>query len=277
MEELFRVTNEYYSRLESFKAHGAFKNLYFLGVLISAIMFITFSVFLLQEIIVQKIQNIYSLWFLWFLLAIGSEFLMLFMMNKLRDKKEQNFIKTIETQTGIHCKTLEEAKVELLKNYFSCEQIEFSDLAEKIIKMLNIACQFSNDKSQIEKFFSFIYNSEANSRILTLFVLMCSIIIVLTVNTGQNLYTVMDSFSGSNWGSINFLYLFFIFLVVVLGFGISQVFSFAQKVLIFVSLIFLGKTTRNVETVKYMIRDLNNYHIFHKTKDKKIIINVNKT
>ena len=143
--------------------------------------------------------------------------------------------------------------------------------------MLNRACQFSNDRSKIEKVFLFFYNKDSNPRILTLFVIVCSLITVLSVSAGQNLYTVLDGFSGSNLSSIFSVYFFILILVVVFGFGISLVFNIAQRVLIFCSLIFLGESVRNVETVKYMIRDLNNYHVFTKTEDKKIIINVNKT
>ncbi len=279
MEELYRVANDYYMKLESFKTHGTFKNKYFWFSLFFALIFIiSFGFYFLDFLLYKKqVTAKWSVIFNWYLfLTVVSEFFMISMMNKYRGNKEQNVIKHISNQMRPNCTSLEEAKVELLKSYFSCKQQEFSDYAEKINSMLGMAYQFSDDKSQIEQIFSFIYNKEANSRLVTLFVITCSIITVLSVSAGGNLYTVIDSFSGVNIDTFIKLFSVVLLLMLIIGFGFVQFVYFIKKIFVFLALQLPGESTKNIEAVKYLIRDLNRYHIFNK-KENKIEIFVNKT
>jgi len=272
MEEIYRVANKYYKNLESLSAYGGIINKYFLTVFISLLTFIIGSYLYIGETFPSNSEGERSIVNYWFILTILGELALLFSLSKLKDRKEKNILNISSRKLKTACSDISEAKINLLKSYFSCEQSEFAEVAKSINSMLEIASQSSNNKSIFEILFSFIYNKESNSRILTLFILFCSIVVILSVNTGANLYTVIDFFAASKFGELVSIYFASLIIFLILGFGVVQVFIVAKRALIFISLLFPVLNTRNIEIVQYLVKDLNNFHLFSKTEDKKIII-----
>jgi len=276
MEELYCVANKYYKNLESLSAYGGVMNKYFLAALISLLSFIIGFYLYIGSALSSNSAGEKNILNYWFILTIFGELALLFAMNKIKDRKEKNILSISSESLKISCGDISEAKVNLLKSYFSCEQSEFAGMAKNINSMLEIASQSSNNKSVFETIFSFVYNKDSNPRILTLFILICSMVIILSVNTGVNLYSVIDIFSENNASDLISIYFASLIIILILGFGVVQVFLITKKILIFISLLFLGQNTKNIEIVRYLVKDLNNFHAFNKTQDKRIIIDIGK-
>ncbi len=266
MDELYKIANNYFKNLETFKAYGGFKNFYFFttSFLLLAFLF-SFYYFL-------KVTPIYGSFLnKWFIFVLFLEVLLFISWCELTDRKDKNIKKIVANKFKyFQLNTVDDAKIELLKNYFSCEQKEFSYLVEYISNMLNIENKYSIKHSEIEKFFSFIYNKDANSRVLSLFIFICSLITVLAINTGENLETVIDTFSKYKPATLLHIFLFCIIVFIAfIYYPITAIFSFLKKAFIFINLFFLKDTHRNIEVVKYLIRDLNKYQLLNKFKDKR--------
>ncbi|MCF6257638.1 MAG: hypothetical protein L3J98_11175 [Gammaproteobacteria bacterium] len=137
---------------------------------------------------------------------------------------------------------------------------------------LNKACEFGNEKTNIEKIFNFIYEDNAKPRIITLFVMLFSIITILSIAGGQNINTVISSYSSIEYIEIITLYGIILFVCIASGVGASSIYKESKKIFILLSLEYCNESDKNPETIKYIIRDLNNYHEFKKTHDNKIIL-----
>ncbi len=269
MEELYRVSREYYMRLESFQAHGAFKNKYLYIIASLALCFlITLILFLYDIFFMQKT----SLFNTWFGIALLSEILMLFAITKFKDVRNKKITTSMGRELGKSFESVDSVRIELLKNYFSCEQTEFSIIAERVYGMLNRAYEFGNEKTNIEKVFNFIYEDNAKPRITTLLVMLFSIITILSIAGGQNINTVISSYSSIGYIETITLYGLTLLVCIAIGFGVSSIYKAIKKSLISLSLEYFNKFDKSPETIKYIIRDLNNYHEFKTTRDHKIIL-----
>lgn len=266
MEELYRIANNYYMRFESIQAYGSYKEIHLYVIFVMLLLFVCALYLLFFDFISMENPSLLNKWFV---ITIASEVSMFLSMMRLNEKKNKKITALVGEEFGKNFKSVNDAKIELLKGYFICDQVGFSKTADIIHGMLNRECELSKHKTNIEKVFAFIYEKEAKSRILTLFVLLCSIITILSVGTGKDLNAVISSYSGMGIDAGSVVYMWILFIVLIVGFGISLVFMATKKSVTFVSLLFLKESTKNIETVKYLIRDLNNYHVFTKTSDNK--------
>ncbi len=57
-------------------------------------------------------------------------------------------------------------------------------MSEVIHGMIKRVYEFSDDKTNIENIFNIIYEDNAKPRILTLFIFLCSIIVILSIGAG---------------------------------------------------------------------------------------------
>ncbi len=269
MEELYRIANNYYMRLESFQAYGSFRNIYLYIIVIFTFIFIGTLILFLHDI---SLEGKPSLWNKWFVSALISELFLVFFIEKLKKIKNFRIKESISKEFGENFKSLDDAKVRLLKNYFLCDRADFSAMSEIIHGMIKRAHGFSGDKTNIEKVFNFIYEDNAKPRILTLFVLLCSIIVVLLVGAGGNFNMLISGYLSVDGGEIFLVYIIILVYVFTIGFGISLAYMVIRKTLVFLSLFFLKKSTKNIETARYLVKELNHYHVFKKSKDNKIIL-----
>ncbi|NOX92865.1 MAG: hypothetical protein GXP18_10580 [Gammaproteobacteria bacterium] len=269
MEELYRIANNYYMRLESFQAYGSFRNIYLYMVVIFTFIFIGTLMLFLYDI---SFSGEPSLWNKWFAFLLISEFFLILSVDKCKKIKNDKINSSISKEFGENFASLDDAKVRLLKNYFLCDRTDFLAMSEIIHKMIKRAYEFSDDKTRVEKVFDFIYEENAKPRILTLFVLLCSIIVVLSVGAGGNLNMLISSYSDVGWGEIFWAYFIILICLFVIGFGISSAFTAIRKALVFLSLSRLDESTKNLETVKYLVKELNHYHVFKKSQNNKIIL-----
>ncbi|MCF6258456.1 MAG: hypothetical protein L3K25_19545 [Gammaproteobacteria bacterium] len=269
MEELYRIANDYYMRHESFRAYGSFGNIYLYIIIILTFIFIgTLILFFCDISLAEKP----SLWNKWFAIVMVSELLLFISIERYKNIRSDNIRNSIGSEFGENFKSLDDAKVKLLKSYFECDQTNFSAVSEMIHGMIKRVYEFSGDKTNIEKIFNFIYEGNAKPRILALFIFLCSIIVVLSVGAGGSLGTLISSYSSSGWDEIILAYIMILFYVCVIGFGVSLAFVATRKALVFLSLLFLGESTKNLETVKYLVKELNHYHEFKKSPNNKIIL-----
>ena len=185
---------------------------------------------------VENVQNQPSIFTTPFLFVGLSEIGILLIVNKLKVTKNNLLIKNQEQNKGQSITSVDEAKVFLLQNYFECSQDNFSTMAEEINRMVNIGDTYSNVTSNIEKLFSFIYNKDSHTRVLTLFVLLCSMITILLVNSGQSFDNLIAVFYEFNATSLIWGYFIILVLVIVLGVGIVQVYKVLEKLLEFITL-----------------------------------------
>ncbi|MCF6258433.1 MAG: hypothetical protein L3K25_19430 [Gammaproteobacteria bacterium] len=114
MEELYQVSKEYYMRLESFQAYGAFKNKYLYITAGLALCFsITLILFLYDIFFMQKT----SLFNAWFGTALLSEIFMLLAMTKFKDVRNKKITTSIGHELGKNFESVDKVRIELLKNY----------------------------------------------------------------------------------------------------------------------------------------------------------------
>lgn len=269
MEELFKLANEYYTKVKSFRGLPLRKKFTFWTLVISAPFFILSMIYFLLE---SFSGNIHSLFNREFLLVILSEITMLLSLLNIKEWKEDTLIKKLSIELNTSFDSVKSAKAALLEMYFDCSKTSFSEVAIRIEKMLILATKYSGEHSLIERFFNFIYNKEANSRALTLFVIFSSLITALSISAGQNIHTLFHFYSQARWGEIFGLYFTCIFLVLILGYGVIELFKNSKDLLIFLKLHFTPKHSEHIETVKFLINDLNKLHSFKRSKDSKIII-----
>lgn len=259
MDEIYTIAARYYKRLESFSAYGGIRNIYFLFFLIVT----SFGI-----AIFAHYDGLYP----WFLkhssrstfhgLLVIIEFAAVSFLFKSISYRDKNVVKQVSQEFDVNIKTFSEAKVFLLKKYLPYEQNEFAVIAKQLQEMLDASEKYFDNKHWIDKFFAFLFNEEAKNRILTLFVLMCSIITILTVNAGANLETLYESLhyteTTSLWAAFSLT--LFLFLTIWLG---TVVFTKAvRRTLIFISLSVAKENSKNVEMIKYLIADLIKYHTF---------------
>jgi len=269
MEELYRIANDYYTRLESFQAYGSFGNIYLYMIVFFTLIFIGTLTLIFHDI---SLAGKASLWNKWFVMAMISELFLVVSIVICKKTKNDKIKNSISKEFGEDFKSLGEAKVKLLKKYFACDRTDFSAMSEMIHGMIKRAYEFSDDKTRIEKAFNFIYEENAKSRILTLFVLLCSIIVVLSVGAGENLNTLISSYSSADGREVFSAYIKILLFVCIVGFGVSSAFMAIRKALVFCSLLFPGRSTKNLGTVKYLVKELNHYHVFKKSPNNKIIL-----
>lgn len=269
MEELYRLANEYYTKLESFKDKEIISSKYLWLALLFFIPFLcTFYEFLNLTLFGEN-RTIFNVWFG---AALLFEIIMLLLWTRLVDLRDSKNIRKLTLELRYPIKNIEEAKVALLRNYFACNENDFSKVAKNLSDMLDVSSFYSNKKSFIERVFCFIYNQEANNRVLALFILICSLTTILSISNGQDITSVFSFYSNASAEEIFKLFSILLGTVFVVAFALIQVFTALKYLMITISLNLLFKNSKNLEAVKYLIRDLNNYHIFTKTEDKKIII-----
>ncbi|WP_345986624.1 hypothetical protein WCX49_05740 [Sulfurimonas sp. HSL-1656] len=264
MEEVYKISASYYKRLESFSAYGGIKNIYIWLFLVTAIVGVLI-LFNFRSIHLWFIHNLSGLVFpfvLGSLEILGLGFLM--ESSRLRNK---NVIRLLAEEFGVTVKTFQEAKIFLLKRYLSHEQHEFGEVARVIQDMLDLSEKYFDSKHPIDKFLHFVFNEEAKTRILTLFVLMCSILTVLTVGAGANLQTLYESLHYTETKNLWAVFGLMLLMLLVLWAGIVMLIKAFRRMMVFASLSIAKEDSKNIEMIKYLIADLIKFHTFNKLND----------
>ncbi len=267
MEELFKIANRYYKNQESFSAYGGFRNISLWCTIIFGALFAYFS---FEYVIYSTVTK--SKFSLPFFIMLLSEVMFLIAFTFLQRSKNKYFIKFTKNETNEIYEKMDDAKIANLKKYFDCEQTEFADVAVKINSMLQTYIKLSKHRSKIEILFNLIYSEDSKPRMLALFILICSIVTILSTASGQNSNYLLDNLLKSNSNELFTLYIFLLISLVLILLGLSYIFKITQKIIIFIGLFFLKDDRANIETLKYLISDLNYYHIFKKNESEKLII-----
>ncbi|MEJ6077619.1 hypothetical protein MT391_03580 [Vibrio sp. 1-Bac 57] len=266
MNELYRFSNQYYLQFESLKSFEKHKYWYVFGSLFTTIAFFTSFIIWSNTIFKGQSDNVFNLYF-WGIVI--TEIVMGIVVFELKSKNKKYILKSISNSEKRNIKTIDEAKTIYLTRYFRCSQYEFVKISEQISKSIERSNKLSNKNSKIEVIFNFIYNIDANQRVLSLFVVLCSIILILSVNTGQNLYTVIETFSHSSFDSIRNLYFSVLFITLIVGIGSVFIFKILRNTLLYFSLVILARYERNLGTVKYLLADINNLGTFRMPINRK--------
>jgi len=252
MNELYNFSNQFYLQFESLKSFGKNKYWYIFGSALAVIAFFASIIYWVIEFYIEPSFFSPNL-----LLIIIIEIVMIITIDKFRNKKRQYILEQDMFKT-LNIKTIDEAKLQYLKEYFRCSQSDLYNISEKISKSMESSKNLANEKSTIETFFNFIYNMDATQRVLSLFVVLCSIVLILSVNTGQNLHTVLETFDSVASDTIIKLYFTIVFITLAIGWGIVFMFKILRNICLYFSLIILARYERNIGTVNYLLRDLNN-------------------
>lgn len=269
MEELYELANEYYTKVKSFRGLQLYKKFTFWTFLITAFLFILYIICFLHAVLSRNIDSVFNRLSL---IAFLSEFAMVLSWMNIQEWQKKRLVENLSNELKNTFESIKPAKVFLLENYFDCSMTSFSDAAKRIEKMLTLAIVYSNENSFVERFFSFIYNRDANSRILTLFVILCSLITALSISAGQNIHSLFEFYSNASWVVILTLYFQSVFIALALGYGVIELFKILKDIATFTKLHITSQRSKHIETVRFLISDLNNLHAFKKTEDSKIII-----
>lgn len=265
MNELYKIAARYYTKQESYSAYGIMKNIYFWLLLMIISLFI-YSVinrpikliaFLKSEPLYLIITLLILEIFVITILALNDQY---------RDKRIKE---GIEKELKRNFNSLMDAKVAYLKYLLSCTQSDFRELAKDLQGMLKLSQQYHNNQHVVNKISNFIFNSEAKQRILALFILLSSIITIISVSGGANLEILISIFEQNKFEKILKGFIVIFVIVVFLMSMLIVVYKVVREMLIYFSLFFSKENSQSTIMVEYLIADLNKYHTFKKVEKKK--------
>jgi len=261
LNEIYQIATKYFIEMESFSAYGGIKNKYFwkLGGVALIILFGSIYFFDLTSFAYNKlnIKNTNIIIFISSLIVVILEMYLLITFDNLQKYKDKLITKKYNMND------ISSVKIELLKEYFSIQQNDFLYVAKEINGMLNLNNSKFKNKHLVDKIFYFILNSDSKNRILSLFILMCSMLTIIFINFNDTNY-FLENINALTSQEIKIFFFRSLFLFSILYIVIFFSYKIIRKILIFISIFFITKKSEDIEIVKYLISDLVKYSIINK-------------
>lgn len=258
MDELYRYANAYFYRLESLQAYGGVSQFRLWIFVLALLFFVTYVVCWLPSLING---NTYQMMAAFFLLFV-YEALVLMSFFALKHHRGSRLMAEVAEESGEACDSFAEAKRFILETQLNCDSHQFLGLANEMESALELAKRGRGELSVLDNIVSLVYTPDSKQRILALFILFFSIVLILSINMIEREMLVSYVMGGvSSDGFLQVLEMSFVVFAALL-FALFLMKRELRSIFSMMWMWILGRDEYSVEKVRYLINDLNLLHRF---------------
>lgn len=190
------------------------------------------------------------------------ETLLLLSLSRLRQKKETAALERINAKYNKNFSSLRQGRRYLLSHFFGRKESDYLSFVDEIGKVISYRDQF---RVPIPTGFGdgvrLIYDPDSKQRIYALLIVIASALTALAVREGSgisNVFALIDAGAGS-------LFVAWTVMVIFLGLSLAVLLAFRVGLVALISyltVLFDGESARDPLTLRYLQRDLLNFHRF---------------
>lgn len=258
MDQLYRISNQYFKDFYSYKAVLLPLAL---NILLAAIAFMFFVWSALSYVGIPYVWQGYYTFGERYALLLFKEFIAIISLLRLQKLKDDETIKLMSNKLALKGTYKSDAiKRKWLRQTFDVNELYFFELAEKFDCLVTSKKKY---KSRVKVTWgdlpSLIFDQDAKARTLALFLALCSILVALSVKGSLGIESVYAEYSALSFKDLTYNIFIYSTAALIVLVGVNFLFNFLIMILSLTSAAIDGKHGQNDNIAKYLIRDLYKY------------------
>lgn len=261
MNRLFGTANHYYAVLE----RVGFRNL---ATSVWAWLWVLFAVALIWRAVAfvqnsDRISGSSQFLNLEFAILLALEVVALLTAFKIQSEKERLVLERINKKYSQSFNSLQQARRFLLQKLLGKRECDYLKLMEEIQKAIEYSDKLRSPLTfTFSRILQLIYDPNSKQNIYALSLVIVSILAALIISEGGGITSVFQFFTGESLAAVLLVWLMITFFLALL---LSMLYFMRHGVELlsaYISVRVDGRAARNPHTLRYLQRDLLNFHRF---------------